>query len=266
MALVWLNGNVVDAEQASISVADRGFTLADGVFETIRAHLRQCLWLHEHLERLRDGADCLGIPFPWAENEIARAITRLLDAWAHEASAVRVTLSRGASERRGVWPPSDRVQPTLLITGAPLSVRNEGDVVIARTTRRNDASPLSRMKSLNYGDNVLARREASSARADEALLLNTRGRIACAAAGNIFLRLGDSWVTPPISEGVLPGLARKRLIPALGASEIELTEAMLSTVDGALISNSLGCMAVRRLEGRELADIGSDVRRIALYD
>ena len=177
-----------------------------------------------------------------------------------------MTLSRGASERRGVWPPSDRVQPTLLITGAPLSVRDEGDVVIARTTRRNDASPLSRMKSLNYGDNVLARREASSARADEALLLNTRGRIACAAAGNIFLRFGDSWVTPPISEGVLPGLARKRLIQALGASEIELTEAMLSTVDGALISNSLGCMAVRRLEGRELADIGSDVRRLALYD
>ncbi|HEY4163124.1 MAG TPA: aminotransferase class IV, partial [Dongiaceae bacterium] len=74
--------------------------------------------------------------------------------------------------------------------------------------RRNEGSPLSRMKTLAYLDNVLAAGQAEQRGAEEAILLNNAGRVACAARANLFALIGDRLVTPPIAEGVLPGIAR----------------------------------------------------------
>ena len=217
---VWLDGELRPAEDRGLSPFDRGFTLADGVFETLRASAQAPLWLEDHLARLRGGAAVLGIPVPLGDDAIARGLVELLEAGGHPASAVRLTLSRGPSEKRGLWPPTTPEHPTLLATVAPLPpVRPALKLAVAESTRRNEHSPLARIKSLNYGDNLIARREADARGMDDALMMNSRGRIVCATVGNLFLKLRGRWRTAPIAEGALPGLARARLVKLLDAEE-----------------------------------------------
>jgi branched-chain amino acid aminotransferase len=116
MPAVWLNGSVVDDGQALISPLDRGFALADGVFETIRIANRRPLWLADHVARLKTGAATLGIPFDYEARDMELAVAQLAEAFEPPDAAVRITLTRGPSSRRGLWPPGEPVCPTLLIT------------------------------------------------------------------------------------------------------------------------------------------------------
>jgi branched-chain amino acid aminotransferase len=121
--------------------------------------------------------------------------------------------------------------------------------------RRNEHSPLSRLKSLAYLDNVLALREAAAAGCDEALLLNTAGRLAGGSRSNLFLVLNGSLVTPPPSEGILAGIARRTLIDLAGEVGIAAREAPLTLDDVEAASEILICNSL--LEVRPLARLGA---------
>jgi len=266
MTAIWLNGSIVEEEQARLMPSERGFTLADGIFETVRAIGTQPLWWPDHLARLKRGAACFGIKLPYSDRIIEDALFKLLVTTGYHESAVRMTLSRGPTAQRGLLPPSDAVKPTFLITVAPTTlIQAPRTVIIARSTRRNEHSPLSRIKSLNYGDNLIAHREAIERGAGDALLLNGCGNLACATAGNVFLRLDGCWVTPPPSDGVLAGIARRRLISILKAREETIPAASLTRTDAVLVSNSLGCSSVVQIDGRELAPAGDEFDFGALY-
>lgn len=265
-APVWFNGELLPAERPCLSPFDRGFALADGVFETIRAKGDRPLWLADHLARLRAGAGFLGIPVPFDDDAIAAGLAQLLTAGGLGESVLRLTLSRGPSARRGLWPPGCPASPSLLATVAPLPPpRPPLRLAVAESTRRNEQSPLARMKSLNYGDNFLARREADARGMDDALMMNCAGRIACATVANLFLRIGGRWRTPPVSEGVLPGLARARLLRILEADEVVVPRAELARADAGLLSNSLCVTPIREIEGRPLADEGALAKTTALF-
>jgi branched-chain amino acid aminotransferase len=249
--IVWLNGALIDADAARLDPTDRGFTLGDGLFETIRIATGRPAHLDRHLARLRGGAEFLGIPVPSADDDIAAAISSLLAAEGLSEAAVRITLSRGPAAR-GVLPPA-RPVPTLLITVGPLPpAAAPAHVIIATVTRRNEASPLSRFKSLNYLDNILARQEAVRHGADDAVLLNVAGRIAEATAANLFVLAKDVLRTPPIADGALPGIMRSLLIERRGAVEASLTPADLMAAETAFLSNSLGLRRIAAVDGQRL--------------
>jgi len=265
MPHVWLNGQFLPADSAWLSISDRGFLLADGVFETVRAQGTQPLWLEDHLARLRKGAATLSIPVPFTDDVLRAAIDDLLRRGSIEATALRITLTRGATTRRGLWNPTEVTLTTLLMTVASRMPLPAQRLVVARGTRRNDFSPLSRMKSLNYGDNLLARKEALERGATDALLMNSRENIACACAGNVFFRVDGIWSTPPEAEGVLPGLARQRLLRLLPAIERPMPVRDLERVEAALVCNSLDCAVVTYLDGRALALVDKPEACTALY-
>ncbi len=252
MASIWCNGTFIPEDEARVAITDRGFTLADGIFETLRAVGNTPLWLAEHLKRLRTSAQFLGLHVAHDDSEIEAAIIRLLNEDGFAESAVRITLTRGPTSKRGLWSSDNPGHPTLLITAAAAGKMPPQNMVVCRSTRRNEHSPLSGIKSLNYGDNILARREAVQRGASDALMLNTMGHIACASVGNIFFRLNGTWTTPMLSDGILPGIARAKIIPQLNASERMLTEQDIGQADAAFISNSLGCTPVASIEGRVL--------------
>jgi branched-chain amino acid aminotransferase len=252
MSAVWLNGDFVDQSEARVPVADRGFTLADGIFETIKAVGSTPFWLSDHFERLQAGAVEIGLSIPFSENRIADAINRLLaGTTADTPSAIRLTVTRG-SAARGLWPKDAASQPTCVLTVAPSPAMHPQDFVVCRSTRRNEHSPLSRIKSLGYGDNILARREAIDRGVDDAIMLNTAGHVACATVGNVFFRIEGAWVTPPKADGILPGLARKRFIAELGAAEAPISSDMLRTSDAGFVCNSLGLSRIKSIDGRGL--------------
>jgi branched-chain amino acid aminotransferase/4-amino-4-deoxychorismate lyase len=253
MAQLWLNGRLVETTAAYIAPSDRGFLLADGVFETIRASTGDLLWLDDHLARLHAGAGLLGIPVPLAGDAIAAGLRELIRANGLPDGAVRLTLTRGPSARRGLWPPDEPAAPTLLATVAPRVAPAPARLIFCGTTRRNAFSPLSRVKYLAYGDAILAKREALAKGATDAVLFNTGGNAACCTVGNIFVRQEDGWTTPPVSDGALPGLARARLLTAIGAQKRSLTADDLANAREAVITNSLCVTVVSHLEGRALA-------------
>lgn len=256
-ATVWLNGHLVAEQDATISIFDRGFTLADGVFETMLVKNGCPVWLSDHLVRLRQGASVLGIPVPFDDEAIGQGLASLILVREMTDASLRLTLTRGPSRVRGLWPPAKPAMPTLLATLSPFTSveRPALKLVIAQNVRRNEHSPLSRIKSLNYGDNIVARREVEARGADDCLLMNGAGRVVCSSVGNIFARIKGEWRTPPIVDGVLAGIARQYLIPILEARETAFTLDDIAHVEAMFLANSLGLSAVGSVDGRVLEDI-----------
>jgi branched-chain amino acid aminotransferase len=252
MNRVWLNGALLPAAAARIDPADRGFTLGDGVFETILALAGTPRHLDLHLARLRQGACVLGIDIPYADAMLGEALATVANG---ADAALRVTLTRGPMAR-GVLP-TGMARSTLLITaGALQAAPPPARVMIAQITRRNEYSPLAAIKSLNYGDNILARQEAARFGFDDALLLNTRGNLAEATAANLFLLIGNQWVTPPVADGALPGIRRALIVGRGHAQERTIAGSDILRAKAGFLANVL---ATRMLAC--IGDLDLDVRQ-----
>lgn len=259
---LWLNGALLDSEAARIDPFDRGLTLGDGVFETILCRHGHTPWLDRHLVRFRAGAEFLGIPLEWPDADIVTAVAALIAAEQLVDGAIRVTLTRGPAPR-GLVPPAEPM-PTLIMTATSgLAVPAPARTIIATVTRRNQASPLSRLKTLNALDNILARREAAQRGADDALLLNTADRVAEASAATVFIAAKGVLRTPPLAEGALPGIARGLLVERHGAIEATLTPADLVAADAVFLTNSLGLRPVASIDGFALAPSAIDLEELA---
>lgn len=245
---VMLNGVLHAEDEARIAPGDRGFTLGDGLFETMRVKGGVIAREAAHLARLAAGARVIGLALP--PLDLPGLAGQLLEANGLEDAVLRLTVSRGAGPR-GVLPPAEP-RPTVLLTAAPLGApMPPARLVIARGTRRNERSPLCGIKSLNYLDNILARQEAAAAGADDGLLLNTRDLVAETSIANLFAVLEGELVTPPLADGALPGVMRADIL-ALGARERSLSEADLRGAQEIFLSSSLGLRPVREVEGRAL--------------
>lgn len=229
-----------------IDPTDRGFTLGDGLFETVLAVDGVALHLADHAARLAAGCAVLGLPAPSLDE-----LTAALPPLGPGRQAVRLTWSAGPGGR-GLDRP-DPVQPRLTVTAAPAPSPAPTRLVTARSVRRNEQSPASGLKTLAYLDNVLARREALAGGGDEAVMLNSRGEIACAAAANLFWIKDGRLFTPTLSCGVLPGLARARFMAAHPVAEAAASREALDDADGIFLTNSLtGVRPACRLDGRDL--------------
>ena len=238
-----------------IALDDRGFTLGHGLFETVLWANDRLEYWDDHVERLARGCRTLRLPAPDAE-ALRRAALVALDAVASPPrAAVRLNWSAG-SGARGLDPP-DTPQPVLTATAAVATLPKGGVSLATARVRRNDRSPAARLKTLSYIDNVLARAEAREAGAEEALMLNTAGEVASAAAANIFWVRHDEVFTPSLECGVLDGIMRRQVIAACHALGLPLQEVFtnLGRIAGApmFLTNSLvGVRAVDSLDGRDL--------------
>lgn len=246
--MIWCNGVLRPHGETRIAPDDRGFTLGDGLFETIRVHAGAVLHVARHLARLRDGAGRLGIPIMRDDASIGAALTATASANALQQGSLRLTVSRGPAAR-GLASPQDP-RPTMLISAGGLSDLSPVRAIIADSTRRNEFSLLSRIKSLNYLDGVLARREAEAAGAAEAILLNTGGWVAEATAANLVVMLDGELLTPPVDHGALPGIARGLLIARGVVTEAPITPEALHDAGAILTCSSLGVRLITTLDGR----------------
>jgi len=194
-----------------IAPDDRGFTLGDGLFETLLSVDGRLRDTDAHLDRMAAGCQVLGLP----DLDSARAETVLAAAGAGPGRwAVRLTLTAGSGGRGLDRPPG--VEPLLIATAAPSPRPSEPARLITAQVRRNDRSPAARLKTLSFLDNVLARAEATEAGVDEALMLNTGDQIACAAAANLFWITGGELFTPALTCGALAGVTRAQVIAKAG--------------------------------------------------
>lgn len=250
----WLNGNYCEDERA-ISIADRGFLLGDGVFETLLVDGGTPAFLDEHLARLKSGLAALRIDAAIPDNlgSIIRALAkenRLTDGLA----AARITVSRGPSGRGLAFPAAGASKPSVLVTltGAPASRDDAATFVIISRFMRAEASIAARCKTMNYLDNILARNEALDAGAGEAAMLNGKGRVAGASSANIFVTRDGGAATPSVEEGALPGVVRGLLLQGAAETGVDVGERAVAAEElragGFFLTNSLIGLHMARLK------------------
>jgi branched-chain amino acid aminotransferase len=260
-ATVWFNGGLV-REPLAIEASERGLLLGDGLFETLAVINRVSVWLEDHLDRLMAGAAALGLP---ADRRLIREATaEVLRTSPAAHGFLRITLTRGSGVRGLAAEP---MQPSLLITLMPWTGKLLFAPAMLSTSsiRRNETSPASRLKTLSYIDNIIAAREAASINCDDALFLNHHGLVASTTIANIFI-LRDGWIaTPRTSDGVLPGITRKKLLELANAEERPVTLLELLDAEAVFLTNSLRLIRpAHSLDGRPLRR--NDAALTGLFD
>lgn len=245
MKATMLNGTLFRdeaCEHVRLPASDRGFLLGDGLFETLPVLRGTPLWWPEHRTRLTQSAKRLGLPL---DHALLDETVMQLAALSGDANTIlRIAVSRG-SGGRGLLPPT-KAQPTLLATLAPLpdGLAFQDMTLATSSIRRNAHSITASIKSNNYLDNIMAAQQAEQAGASDALMRNTDGRIASTTIGNLFALHGNHLITPPVSDGVLPGILRQQILalaPQWGfkASEATLMPDDIKKADGLIMTNSL---------------------------
>jgi len=255
--VVYLNGSLIPHGQASISALDYGFLYGFGLFETMRAYRGQVFRLDSHLRRLARSAEILGLPI--GAPDLKGAVMDTIQA--NELSEARIRLTVSMGEGTMVPDPSTCSKPTVLIMAQPYqpypeAVYRKGFSALVSSIRRNSRSPLSRLKSANYLESILARQEARVARVDEALCLNEKELLAEASMGNILLVADGTLKTPGEESGILPGITRETILELasqLGINTLEHDIGLdeLFHAQEAFLTNSLiEVMPLTEVEGR----------------
>lgn len=273
---VWVDGRVLAADTAHLSVFDRGFQLGDGIFETLRARGSRPTELAEHVARLRRSAAGLDIALPDdIEMRLTSGIAELLAAEGLDGpdgdASIRITVSRGPYLTRGVLPPHEDVAPTIAIQAwavvpAPAGHLERGIRLVASSVRRDPASPLATLKTTSRAEYVYARLEARRAGADDALFLTVDDDLSEATSANIFLVRrspadgAEELATPALECAILPGTTRSWLLGwasgvGLRPVEARLSRADLAGADEAFLSSSVaGVLPVTSFDGRPIGD------------
>ncbi|MDD3518636.1 MAG: branched-chain-amino-acid transaminase [Chromatiales bacterium] len=234
-AICWIDGRILPAAEACISVFDHGLLYGDGVFEGIRFYARRAFRLHEHLQRLNLSARAIGLALPYDLPTLATAVQETIVAFGENDGYLRLVVTRGAGPLG--LDPRGCTRPTTFIIADRLELvsetaRRKGARLVIAATRRLPADGLDpRIKSLNYLNHILARMEASHAGADEAILLNAAGRVAEGTADNVFVVRDNRLLTPPVTEGALEGVTRAVVIELAEAAGIAFEERPLAPYD-----------------------------------
>jgi branched-chain amino acid aminotransferase group I len=243
--IVYLNGSLVPRSQARISPFDLGFLYGYGLFETMRAYSGRVFRLEKHLERLSKSAKALSLPLD--AFDLKRACHDTLKANKLKEARIRLTVSIGEGEAAPDLPKHPR--PTVLVvatsyTPPPTEAYRKGYKTVVSSIHQNSHSPLSRLKTVNYLNNILARREAKEKGADEAILLSERGLLCEGSTSNIFLVSQGTLITPNEESGCLPGITRQVVIElgkelGLKVAEREVRLEELLNADEAFLTSSL---------------------------
>ncbi|HUT93063.1 MAG TPA: branched-chain-amino-acid transaminase [Thermoguttaceae bacterium] len=232
---VYVNGKLVDKDEAAISVYDHGLLYGDGVFEGIRSYGGKVFRLQEHLDRLWYSAKAIWLEIPITKEKMAAAIEETLAKNGIEDGYIRVVVTRGCGTL-GLDPDRCSDPQVIIITDYislyPDEVYEKGLEIITVSTARNHPAALNpRIKSLNYLNNILAKIEGKQAGCVEALMLNHKGEVAECTGDNIFLVRNGTLLTPPNDAGILEGITRAAVIELAREAGIEVREVPLTKHD-----------------------------------
>src|SRR2546430_872415 len=179
MTRIWINGKLVDKNEARVSVYDHGLLYGDGVFEGIRIYGGKVFRLRQHVERLYESARSIWLEIPMSREQMADAITSTVQANQKKDGYIRAVVTRGAGSLG--LDPRKTTDPQVIIIVDDISLyppelyENGLEIVTAATIRNHPAATNPRIKSLNYLNNIMAKLEGIRAGCLEALMLNQKG-------------------------------------------------------------------------------------------
>lgn len=246
----WVNGELVEEAAAVLPVLDHGFTVGDGVFETVKAVDGVPFALQRHLRRLTASAAGLGLPAPDLD-VVAKACAEVLGAAGLGAFRLRITYTGGTAPLG-----SDRTAaaPSLVVAAAALYPWDPTAAVVVAPWTRNERSAVAGLKTTSYAENVVALAHAKARGATEALLADTQGRLCEGTGSNVFVVLDGRLLTPSLASGCLAGVTRALVLEWCGAEEADLPLEVLQKADEVFLTSSTrDVQGVHAVDGRPLA-------------
>jgi branched-chain amino acid aminotransferase len=246
---VWVDGNLVDGDQPAISVFDHALLTGDGVFETLKTYGGKVFAVRRHLERLAHSAAGMGLAVP-PGRELREAMEAVVAANDIDEGRVRVTVTGGpaplGSERGSA-------APTVIVAAAPQAPWPDSTAVHVAPWPRSERSALAGLKTVSYGENVVALAWAKDRGSSEALFANLAGNLCEGTATNVFVAVDGQLVTPPLTSGCLAGVTRALVIELTGAEERDVAIADLASVDEAFLTGTTReVQPVSAVDGRPL--------------
>jgi len=250
--LVSIDGRIVPAAEATISVFDRGFLYGDSVFEAFRTYGRVPFALDAHLERLARSAARTLIELPVSLAVLRSETEALLAAAGHRESVVRMMVSRGSAQTFGLDPSlargPRRVTFAIELVELPDELYERGATAITYQTQRiADATNAAGAKLGNYLVSVLAMREAKAKGAEEALVMNGAGEVGEGCTSNVFLLESGVLVTPPESMGILLGITREHVLDLAKQAGIPVEERPFLAADLARAGEAFITSSIREI-------------------
>lgn len=203
--MIYLNGRFMPIEEAMVPVLDRGFIFGDGVYEVMPVYSRHPFRLAEHLQRLQNSLDAIGLKNPYANDEWAKLLAELIARNEGEDQYIYLHITRGVAKRDHAFPKV--ATPTVFMMSTPLPApapELKASGVTAITTQDNRWLRCD-IKSISLLPNVLLRQQAVEAGTMEALLLRD-GFLTEGAASNIFVVSQGVLLAPPKNNLMLPGI------------------------------------------------------------
>lgn len=260
---MWLDGRLVDPADATVSVFDRGLTVGDGVFETLKVVQGRPFAVRRHVARLHRSAQGLGLAVPVGDATLRAAVDEVAAAAGLEQARLRITLTAGTSPPGSARGSS---QPTLIVTATPLDPWPPETTAITVPWPRNERSAVAGVKTTSYAENVVALAEARKVGATEAIMGNTAGNLCEGTGTNVFVALDGRLVTPSLMSGCLAGVTRELLLELLPeADEEDVPLAALAEADEVLLtSTTRDVQPLRALDGRPLPGVDGPWARRAM--
>ncbi|MCG6936752.1 MAG: D-amino acid aminotransferase [Gammaproteobacteria bacterium] len=255
--IVYLNGQYMPVEKATVSVMDRGFLFGDSVYEVIPVFGKNLLRIDGHLLRLQNSLNRISLPNPHDDDEWQAIFTDLLEKNNGEDCAIYLQISRGAYAKRDLSVKTPAGRPTVFamvfqVTPPDIDVLSAGISAITVDDFRWNACDI---KTTSLLANVMLRQQASDANVEDAILVKN-GIVTEGTASNVFIVKNSVLVTPPMGRLLLPGITRDLVIEiannnAILIEERELKEAELYAADEIWMTSSTREIApVIRLNGK----------------
>jgi branched-chain amino acid aminotransferase len=251
--VVYLDGQVVPASEALVSVFDHGLMTGDGVFETVLVQSGRPFALARHLARLERSATGMGLALPHRD-ELERAVAAVAASVAElERARLRLMLTGG---RAPLGSARGDARPSLFAAAAPLPPPRPGPAAVAIAPwPRNERGALTGLKTTSYGENVVALEWATARGAVEALFGNTAGNLCEGTGSNVFLVVDGTLVTPPLSAGPLAGVTRELVMELVDCVEKDVPLETLrsgAVEEVFLTSTTKGVQPVATVDGRDV--------------
>jgi len=258
---VYVAGRFIAPAEATVAANDASLLLGVGLFETLRTYGGRPFRIEAHLARMRESGRFLRVLVRESDDDIRRIVGRLIETSGLADARVRLTATRGplAGELDDdAAPPATLIIMAGPMTPYPAHLYDKGATVVVSDIRANETDPATYHKTTGYLTNLLALRDAHRAGATEAILFNTKNRLAEAAVSNVFIVKGGRLLTPPVEDGLLAGITRAAVLDLAAETGVPAEQESLSVrdfldADEVFLTNSImELLPVARVERREI--------------
>ncbi|KIL52538.1 aminodeoxychorismate lyase [Jeotgalibacillus soli] len=222
---IWINGEVMAAEEATISPFDHGYLYGLGVFETFRTYNGHAFLIGDHLDRLHASLNEMGIRYHIKNEEVAQMIEKLQTANGGEDGYFRLNVSAGVRDI-GLYPDPYESPTVILLQKALPPQTTKGKEGRWLKLSRNTPETDIRLKSHHYFNNLAGRREITDGTVVEGLFLTKEGYVAEGVTSNLFWIKNQTLYTPSIETGILPGVTRQFILAITEKAGLRIEEGL----------------------------------------